>query len=94
MRALFFVLLLSACTTFPSLDAVLTPVDRAAAYPALIPLDAILAQADAAASTAAPDMSTRIARLNARAAALRAPVLPAADRARLAQSVAGRARTG
>ena len=76
--------LLAACVQVPTLDARLTAADRNAAYPALIDIAPVLAAVDGRA--AAPDLSgldARIARLSARAAILRAPVLSAADRARL-----------
>jgi hypothetical protein len=76
--------MLVACTQVPALDARLTDADRAAPYPDLIDIAPVLAEVDARA--AAPDLSgldARIARLAARAAILRAPVLTVAERARL-----------
>jgi hypothetical protein len=76
--------LVAACAQVPALDARLTNADRTAPYPALIDIAPVLAAAEARAPM--PDLSAldaRIARLSARAAILRAPVLSASDRARL-----------
>ena len=76
--------LLAACVQVPALDARLTAADRTAAFPALIDIVPVLAAMDGRGG--APDLTAldaRIARLSARAAILRAPVLSAADRARL-----------
>ena len=95
MRPLLLVLpVLAACAQFPALDAQLTAADRAAPYPALIPLGPLLARADAMGSAPAPSPEQRVAALAARAAALRRPVLTPADRARLATPVAGRPPLG
>ena len=94
MRALLLTLVLASCAQFPALDARLTEADRAAPYPALIPLGPLLAQADALGTSVAPSLDLRIARLSGRAAALRGPVLTGADRARLATPVAGRPPLG
>jgi hypothetical protein len=61
--------------------------------PVLVPLDGLLAAADAPGRTEAAlaDLTARAERLRARAAQLRRPVLDAATRARLA---AARARRG
>jgi len=83
--ALALVMLLSACAEFPALDARMSEADRSAAYPALIPLGPLLAQADAAALAPPPDLTSRIAGLTARAAALRGAVLTPAEQARLAR---------
>ncbi len=80
--------LLGACTQFPALDRTLTPALEAADYPALVPLEPLLAQATAGQVDAAQTKSTltsRVSRLRARAASLRNPVLTSAERQRLSQ---------
>jgi hypothetical protein len=77
------VLALAACTAVPAVDARLSAADRAAAPPALVPLGPLLARIDAGAAVTLPSLDARIARLAARAAILRGPVLTPADRARL-----------
>ena len=84
---------LSACATLPALDGTIDTDLRGAAFPELAPLPPLLARADAAGtgsggtaritpqSIAAFD--NRLARLRARAAVLRGPVLDSATRARL-----------
>ena len=94
MRALILPLALAACAQFPALDTRLTDADRAAPYPALIPLGPLLAQTDAMGTAAPPDQTARIAALADRAAALRRPVLTPADRARLSTPVAGNRTLG
>lgn len=82
-------LLLSACAGFPALDARMTEADRTAPWPALVPLGPVLAAADARAGAPPPagDLPARIAALNARAAALRGPVIDAATAARIADAL-------
>lgn len=57
--------------------------------PALVPADQILGKADSlGAAPARDDLAGRLAALNARAAALRGPILTASETARLAQDPA------
>ena len=80
-------LLLAACAEPPAVTAVnarLSGEVRAAAAPPLLPLGPLLAAVDARApAPQAGNLAGRIARLEARAEALRAPVLDPADRRRL-----------
>lgn len=76
-------LLVSACAQFPEIDAI--PATTAAVAPALVPLDSLLASTVAA--TPAPDLGPRAARLKARAALMRGPVMDPATRARLASAI-------
>ena len=84
MRALPLLIALAACADFPEVDALESAAARNAPFPALLPTAAFeggpaprLSPATGAA------LEGRIAALRARAAALRGPVLTAADRARL-----------
>jgi hypothetical protein len=81
---------LAACTTFPALDAAVSPESRNAAYPALLPIDQLLLATGPARTTdaAAAAMALRVARLKARAAAMQGPVTDPATRARLAAAIA------
>ena len=90
------VLLLSACLTAcaPLPDFAEFPQAAGAAAPALLPLDQLLAAADApaVAESRAASLTARAARLRARAALMRGPVMDPATRARLAAAIsAGRA---
>jgi hypothetical protein len=58
---------LSACAPFPQLDAA---GPDTAAPPQLLPIDALLAQADMQTADPGPALSARAARLKARAAAI------------------------
>ncbi|MEH6646519.1 hypothetical protein [Sulfitobacter sp.] len=82
--------LLGACTQFPALDRTITPALDAAGYPALVPLDPVLASAKATGvepvqATAAID--ARVAALKSRATGLRGSVLSGAERQRLAKGL-------
>lgn len=72
-RLAILVLALSACSTFPELDARMDESDRAAPWPELVPVETLLAAAGPA-DTEAPtgDLAARLAALRARADALRA----------------------
>lgn len=72
-RLAILALALSACSTFPELDARLTEADRAAPWPELVPVETLLADAGPA-GAAAPtdDLAARLVALRARAEALRA----------------------
>jgi hypothetical protein len=63
---------LAACAPTDRFDDFPT-MDAPAGYPALQPIDALLAQADAASSDTGPAVTARAARLKARAAGLGAP---------------------
>ncbi|MCX7566442.1 hypothetical protein OS189_08820 [Sulfitobacter sp. F26169L] len=80
------VTLLGACTDFPALDRTITPELSNADYPALVPLEPVLAAAQSngvepVQANAAIDR--RVAALKARAARLRGSVLSGAERQRL-----------
>ncbi|WP_176559315.1 hypothetical protein [Rubellimicrobium roseum] len=82
MRSLLPLLLLAACAEFPVLDARIPAAERAAPPPPLVPLDGVLAQAEAVPPSApAGDLAARAQAVSARASALPAP---AASNARLA----------
>lgn len=95
MRRLVLVLALtaSACADYPQLEAAVSPQARAADYPAILPLGALLARQSAA--TTAIDLAgplpARAAALRRRARALSAaPVVDAATRARMQAALARR----
>lgn len=83
---------LSGCAQFPEVEAALSPEAERAAYPALLPIDDILARS-AEGGIAGPDLAAaleiRAARLRARAAALRAPVIDAATLRLMRSGVGG-----
>jgi hypothetical protein len=77
---------LGACTQFPELDRTVTPDLEAAEYPALVPVEPLLAKAttgrvDPIQTEAA--LQGRLSRLRARAAGLRGSVLSGRERQRL-----------
>ncbi len=81
---------LGACTQFPQLDARVTPALAASDYPALVPVEPVLAQAtqgrvDPAQTQA--NLQARVANLRARANRLRGSVLTGRERQRLAQGL-------
>lgn len=83
-------LTLSACSDFPALEGTIQPDLENAPFPALVPLGPVIAQTssiNSVAATAEADLSPRIARLRARAATLRGPVIPPAQRARMLRGV-------
>lgn len=82
-------LALTACTTFPELDAVVSDEARASAYPTLIPLDDLTDTSDAVliTDTTVQELDNRLSRLRARAARLRGPVIDAPTRARMLRGV-------
>lgn len=86
-----FVLLLSAaCTQFPALDSRATPEMLAADYPAILPVDPLLAKATAGqVNTRQTEdvLDARVAGLQARAARLRGSVLTGAEKQRLSQGL-------
>ncbi|MGJ8617507.1 MAG: hypothetical protein ACSHWS_11760 [Sulfitobacter sp.] len=86
----FTLLALSACTQFPTLDRTITPELENAEYPALVPLDPLLATATAGRVDPVQTekaLIARVARLRARAARLRGSVLTGRERLRLAQGL-------
>lgn len=74
-------LVLTACATFPEVDAF--PASTNPTPPELVPLDRLLAEADAGKPSAPVSVADRAARLQARAALMRGPVLDPETRARL-----------
>ncbi|MEL6463474.1 MAG: hypothetical protein AAFQ58_00780 [Pseudomonadota bacterium] len=80
-------LTLTACTQFPELDDTVSPAVQDAAFPALVPLEPLLAGAtpvvsDPIATTDA--LQTRVSALRARARALQQrPIVDPATRARM-----------
>lgn len=92
-RLVCLVAALTGCTRFPALDGTVTDADRSAAFPALIPLDGLLALAAApgqagSATDVNSDIDSRIDRLAARANRLRGPVIGTATRARMQGGIA------
>jgi hypothetical protein len=86
--ALPVLVLVAACAPTPDFGAF--PQTAAAPPPSLLPLDDLLAQANApaVAETRAASLSARAARLRARAALMRGPVNAPETRARLAAAIA------
>ncbi|MEO0938536.1 MAG: hypothetical protein AAFY38_10320 [Pseudomonadota bacterium] len=80
-------LCLAACTQFPELDGATSARAEAADYPALVPLEPLLAnRRSAAAPPPAADAESRVTALRARAARLRSrPVIDSATRRRMAR---------
>lgn len=83
-------LCLSACTQFPELDRTVAPAQESAAYPALVPVEPLLAAATEGRvdpDQTEADLQGRLARLRNRAAGLRGSVLSGRERQRLAQGL-------
>lgn len=81
---------LPGCAEFPNLDRTITPEMEARDYPALVPIEPILAQVDSSNDTAAQTESqllARVARLRVRAARLRGSVLSGRERLKLAEGM-------
>ena len=81
---------LTGCTQFPELDHTQTAVLEAADYPALVPIEPILADVAAPAPDPVAAQSTveaRLAALRARANRLRGGVLNADERRRLEEGL-------
>ncbi|TNC51927.1 hypothetical protein FHG66_03715 [Rubellimicrobium rubrum] len=76
MRRLLPALALAACTEYPALDARVTPAERTAPPPALVPLAGLLAAGDQQplALDAGDDLSARASDLAARTGAAPPPV--------------------
>ena len=83
MRALLVLALLAACAPAPDLGA--PPATRTGGWPRLVPLDSLLVQRQGL--TVTPEVGSgleaRAARLKARAARLRGPVIAPAERTRM-----------
>lgn len=81
---------LGACTQFPQLDRTIPPGLEQAPFPALVPVEPLLAQATAGridpAQTQA-SLQARLTRLRARAARLRGSVLSGRERQRLREGL-------
>lgn len=85
-----FAALLAGCSDFPELDNAVSPTARKAGYPDLLPIDQLIVGAQEVQITeeTVSTLRSRIARLNARAARLRGPVIDAATRARMRTAIA------
>lgn len=82
--------LLAACTQFPALDSRATPELLASDYPALVPVDPLLAEAEAGQVNIPQTengLTSRVERLQARAARLRGSVLSGSEKQRLSQGL-------
>ena len=80
---------LASCATFPELDSPSSAAAKNADFPALVPLDPLLAEIGRTGVDPQDTVRTlegRLARLSARAERLRGPVIDRASRARLAES--------
>jgi hypothetical protein len=83
--------LLTGCVAFPDLDGAISASGRVAAYPKLIPIDALVDQAIAGQGDAAAQgrwLAARAAALRRRARQLRAPVIDRRARRLMAAAVA------
>ena len=81
---------LAACTQFPELDHTQSTHLENADYPALVPLDPLLARASAPGPDPAEtqaDLAARLAGLRARAGAMRGTVLTGAEKQRLEEGL-------
>ncbi len=81
---------LTACTQFPELDQTVSPDLENADFPALIPLDPILAGTRTATrdnTQTQAALEARVANLRARAARIRGSVLTGRERQRLAEGL-------
>lgn len=86
--------LLPACAEFPEVDAALAAEGTPDRFPALLPMDTLLARADGVVITPqiGTDVAGRVAALNRRADRLRGPVLSRSERRRLQQAAARHAQ--
>ena len=81
---------LAACTQFPELDRTISAEMAASDYPALVPLEPVLAQATAGrvdAQATQAQLEARVARLRSRAARMRGSILSGRERQRLAEGL-------
>ncbi len=88
LRALIIAtVLLAGCTTFPQLDAAVSPGARIADYPVLVPVDTILVRRSDSTITEATGeaLRARAANLRARARLLRGAPVEEETRLRLAR---------
>ncbi len=86
----FVLTMTAACTQFPALDSRATPEMLAAEYPAIVPVDPLLARATAGQINTAQTenvLDARVTGLQARAARLRGSVLTGAEKQRLSQGL-------
>lgn len=83
-------LALAACAQFPELDARTADIDPRTPYPALVPLDPLLAGAtdDQITEETGPRLEARAAALRARARSLRGAIIDDETRARMETGVA------
>jgi hypothetical protein len=92
-RGPIFAIFLSvaACADFPDLDNTVSAGARAADFPTLAPIDSLIGNQPPPrlTETDVEALSDRIARLRARASALRRPVIDRITRARLQRALAG-----
>ena len=89
-RTIFLALALGACTTFPELRATVEPEAKEGRFPRLVPFDQILSAPSADVENrfeVEDEMLARIAALQARAAALRGPVLDRRTQRRMRRGV-------
>ena len=86
MRHLAACLALSACVTFPEVEARVNDAALNAPYPDLVPIGPILAQGGQTTRDATIS-ANRLAALRARASQLRGPVIDRATRLRMTQGV-------
>ncbi|SHK95972.1 hypothetical protein SAMN05444414_10348 [Roseovarius marisflavi] len=79
--------LIAGCDPFPAFEV--SESARAAAYPALVPVEEIVSQvpAEAIAPETSPDLAARAARLKARAARLKGSVVDAETQKRMQTGV-------
>lgn len=85
-----FVSALAACTQFPELEGTISPEAADAAYPELLPLEPILAQANGSSIDPTAEQGAiqgRVASLRARADRLRGSVLTGQEKRRLEQGL-------
>lgn len=78
---------LTACATFPELDAQVDPAIMQADFPAFLTTTEMQQIGDFDGARPVVNVTSRIARLRARAQALRGSILSSADRARLSQNI-------
>ena len=83
--------LLCGCTAFPELDGTVPPALERADFPALVPVEPLIAGAQEVriAPETAPSVLARVAALRARAARLRGPIVDSGARARMRAGVSG-----
>ncbi|KNG92660.1 hypothetical protein [Pseudaestuariivita atlantica] len=88
LRMLLLPAALAACSQFPELDAAVDPGIYDRDFPALLPIDTLIASP---ARLVTPDLEgqvlSRVAALRARAARLGGPVVDAATKRRMARGV-------